>query len=56
MVAVINVIILSLLFGCPMINFRLSLREQPHSFDVNHCIFLYFDFKVNGSLVTTLCP
>ena len=30
-----------LIFGCPTANFGSLPREQPHSPDVNHCVFTY---------------
>ena len=32
------------------------IKGQPHSPDVNHCVFNVFDPKVTGSLVTRLDP
>ena len=38
-----------LLFGCPMANFGPLLRGQPHSPDVNHCVFTYLTKMSSGA-------
>ena len=40
-----SIAIFYLLFGCLKTNFGSLSRGQPHSPDVNHCVFIIFLFK-----------
>ena len=42
---------LALQFDCPMANFRLLSRGQPHWSNFSHCLLFSLELKVNGSLV-----
>ena len=42
-----NTYLLSAMFGCPKTNFWSLSRGQPHSPDINHCVFIIFWLKIH---------